>query len=942
MNGSQTLFERCFELNNQIPGDFGGGSPLEKTFLMADLVNHLKLKCFVEIGVYRGKSFFPVAQSIMQNGGRSYGIDPYSPVCAKEKDVDENLRQKIDAFVEQIDWNALYDSVIKFGENNGFGESTKIIRSPSREAASYFKRYEIVPDMLHIDGNHDTECVRADHEDYFPLLKEGSIIVFDDINWPSVRPVYEHVKTKCREVFVCDTFGILLKESGSTHTSIKVDQLKKRCMGVYERTRLQLTRGNSLPVVSIGIFCYNHLPYIEECIRSVVSQMGPFFLKVIICDDCSSDGTSEKIMELLPTLPKRQDLLVEYHRNAVNLGIMGNLKQMWNLLKHSDFCCIVDGDDYFAVSDRIIQHLSKHIANPQIAISYNRVRVYDQREERFVDHFAGDAPIIDTRDIIKQNLIGTISAAFYNSEVLRHIEEKIFEFFAGDWFSHTLFSQYGDVAMLDECTSVYRRHEDGFWSGMPIPPKIKTTIEAIDFYNKYFNFSFDKEYTIARNSLSSYAFDGKLVEDNSILILDDFFPNPLSGFRYQEFVTLLEVIPDSKALVSLDEYPGFFPKSKPEMVIDFKRKYPHLANRVQLISEGETVAVSCKLIYLVFLNNAFKYLKAADSKALPFVFTLYPGGGFVLNNRETDEKLKFVLSSPKLRKVIVTQRVILDYLTDKNWCAAEKIEFIFGGIPPEASLNRAVAPKESYGLTKDTLDICFVANRYTAFGEDKGYDVFLDAAKRLSLKYDNITFHVVGAWDETVLDTTGIRNLRFYGLNQPEWFEGFYQNMDIIVSPNRSNRSIIGAFDGFPLTTCLDAALYEVAVFCSDPLNLNEGRFREGEDIVIIKSEPGSVVEQIEHYLAHPQKLSDLARSGCGRAKELFGHQAQLAPRIAILTEECEKLPVGLYSSSGALGTPYNNSLFRRIVRKVVPPRVRMIYHKTREKLMQLRIVKRS
>ena len=52
------LFSELSKIDKAILTDFGGGSPLPKTFIMAKVALQLHVKNYVEIGVYRGKSFF--------------------------------------------------------------------------------------------------------------------------------------------------------------------------------------------------------------------------------------------------------------------------------------------------------------------------------------------------------------------------------------------------------------------------------------------------------------------------------------------------------------------------------------------------------------------------------------------------------------------------------------------------------------------------------------------------------------------------------------------------------------------------------------------------------------------------------------------------------------------------------------------------------------------
>ena len=48
-----------------------------------------------------------------------------------------------------------------------------------------FKKESI--DIIHIDGNHNEESVSKDIKNYFPLIKQGGIIMMDDSDWKGVR-----------------------------------------------------------------------------------------------------------------------------------------------------------------------------------------------------------------------------------------------------------------------------------------------------------------------------------------------------------------------------------------------------------------------------------------------------------------------------------------------------------------------------------------------------------------------------------------------------------------------------------------------------------------------------------------------------------------------------------------------------------------------------------
>ena len=283
------------------------------------------------------------------------------------------------------------------------------------------------------------------------------------------------------------------------------------------------------------------------------------------------------------------------------------------------------------------------------------------------------------------------------------------------------------------------------------------------------------------------------------------------------------------------------------------------------------------------MNNTYNYLPFLEQNNIPFVFTLYPGGGFSLNDEVSDKKLKRVFSSPYFKKVIVTQKITHDYLIKNNFCKEEQIELINGGVILNGENSFSLGEKQYFNYDKSTLDVCFVAQKYSIDGHDKGYDIFIKSAKVLAKKIDNIRFHVVGGFSADDIDVSDINDkIRFYGVQEFAWFKEFYRDKDIIVSPNVPFVLGPGAFDGFPVTCVLDAMKNGVAAICSDELNCNT-YYKNEKDMVIIKPDENEIINRIEYYYQNPDKLRKLGISGKKTTSEAYSYENQIKHRINIL-----------------------------------------------------------
>jgi Glycosyltransferase len=162
-------------------------------------------------------------------------------------------------------------------------------------------------------------------------------------------------------------------------------------------------------------------------------------------------------------------------------------------------------------------------------------------------------------------------------------------------------------------------------------------------------------------------------------------------------------------------------------------------------------------------------------------------------------------------------------------------------------------------------------------------------AKKIVKLYDDVNFHVVGSFDENDLPIDGLEGrITFYGLQPSKWFHEFYQDKDIILSPNVPFVLLNGSFDGFPTASCTEAGANGVAILCTDSLGLNI-KFTDGEDIVLIPYDTEKIIEIISRLHADPEKLIGISKNGAKKIREVYSYENQIAPRINLIQDQLAK-----------------------------------------------------
>lgn len=145
-----------------------------KAHILAASVIALRPETTVEIGVWGGRSFIPMALAHKEIGrGVAIGIDPWNPEASAEGQVHELDKD----YWRKIDHQLVYEDFIRAVNEIGIQNCCRIERKRSDEVEPP-KRI----DILHIDGNHSDQAIK-DVQRFAPNVRKGGLCFMDDIDW---------------------------------------------------------------------------------------------------------------------------------------------------------------------------------------------------------------------------------------------------------------------------------------------------------------------------------------------------------------------------------------------------------------------------------------------------------------------------------------------------------------------------------------------------------------------------------------------------------------------------------------------------------------------------------------------------------------------------------------------------------------------------------------
>lgn len=242
------------------------------------------------------------------------------------------------------------------------------------------------------------------------------------------------------------------------------------------------------PAVSCCVFTYNQEKYIRECLDSIVSQKADFEYEVLVCEDCSTDGTLAICREFQARYPEKVRIIHanrNYYRGALNF------RRGYELAR-GEYIAICEGDDYWCNDRKIqLQYDAAKEKNAVAVFTDNKTLKGDQLSPQGVfeaQNLYDRLARFTREDFIAERFGGTgyrggmlaTATFFIRKDILFKIKNSEFgrkRLGLGDIQIRTGAPRYGEVVFLPLVTVVYR---EGVGVCTTVHPKGKNADFSID------------------------------------------------------------------------------------------------------------------------------------------------------------------------------------------------------------------------------------------------------------------------------------------------------------------------------------------------------------------------------------------------------------------------------------------------------------------------------
>ncbi len=240
---------------------------------------------------------------------------------------------------------------------------------------------------------------------------------------------------------------------------ISLQEIEKRIKDSYELPN-QVVKTIPHPLVTVRTITYKHPSYITACIEGVLMQKTSFPFEYIIGEDCSTDGTIEKIMDYAEHYPEKIRVITADY----NTGGFVNA-QRCNRLSRGRYIALCEGDDYWTDPYKLQKQVDFLESHSEYGIVYTDYDIFEEDSNRIIhsansgqinaNHLSAENGLFEA--IIRKKIKIPTSTVIFRRELLEQIPLNNRVFCMGDTPLWLDLAKHTRFYYIDTVTCVYRK-----------------------------------------------------------------------------------------------------------------------------------------------------------------------------------------------------------------------------------------------------------------------------------------------------------------------------------------------------------------------------------------------------------------------------------------------------------------------------------------------------
>lgn len=220
--------------------------------------------------------------------------------------------------------------------------------------------------------------------------------------------------------------------------------------------------------LSVLVVTYNHAPFVEQALESVLAQRTDRPTEILLSEDASTDATRDIVTAFAAREPRAR-LLLSPHNLRSNEVVARGIRSA-----RGRYLCLLDGDDYWTSPTKLDDQAALLDGHPDVSAWFHNAVICGP-DGRSADRWtpASQRGVVTGSSIWQGNPFATC-AGMIRTSALRGLGPWYDAFFPmTDWPLYVLCTEHGEVRFTDEAVGAYRLHEGGLVSALPGRAKLE-------------------------------------------------------------------------------------------------------------------------------------------------------------------------------------------------------------------------------------------------------------------------------------------------------------------------------------------------------------------------------------------------------------------------------------------------------------------------------------
>ncbi len=212
--------------------------------------------------------------------------------------------------------------------------------------------------------------------------------------------------------------------------------------------------GSLMPAMAMVLLSFRQERFVREAVRGALAQ-DYHDLEIVISDDASPDGTWRIVEEEAQAYRGPHRLIL--HRNATNLGLMGNLLTAVRLTR-APYLVLAAGDDV-SEPQRVRRMAQAFAAKPHVVLAISNALAIDGDGKPFETQVAWpQGARVGTEDVFAKGMVIGGAGSAYARAVFDDFPEPDRRIYNDDAVFCQRAAMLGGIEILHERLLRYRRH----------------------------------------------------------------------------------------------------------------------------------------------------------------------------------------------------------------------------------------------------------------------------------------------------------------------------------------------------------------------------------------------------------------------------------------------------------------------------------------------------